>query len=115
VAVRHVTCKSNVDEDGFLHDAALVHHGSIEGGVLAALGGPVDPLTHNNLDFPEHEIGECVIVQALEIGSRVVRDEEGLFARARIRPGSKQRLGRVNTGARRAEWLQRFSHRSHPC
>lgn len=106
--VHHITSLDNVDESGYLRDNSLVRHGSVEGGVIADLAGPVDPLTHNNLDFPNHETGVCAVAEKMQKGSPVARDEEGLFARARPRPGSKERLGRVNLGARRVAWLQQF-------
>lgn len=109
MTVRHFTCRDNVDEHGYLRDNQRVHHGTLGGGVISALGGPVDPTTHDNLDYPEHETGECVVTEELEEGSPIVWTEDGQYMSARPQPGSKQRLGRVNMGARRAAWLQQFA------
>lgn len=109
MTVRHLTCRNNVDEDGYLRDNQRVHHGTLGGGVIAALAGPVDPTTHDNLDYPDHELGECVVTEELEEGSPIVWTEDERFMMASPRPGTKQRLGRVNMGARRAAWLQQFT------
>lgn len=111
MTVRHLTDVSNVDSDGFVIDPAGVYHGSIEGSMIAALGGPVDPSTHFNYDFPDHEIGECVVTEGLEKGAPVVVDSEGHFVHAPVRPDARVSLGRVNQGERRVEWLQVLADR----
>lgn len=110
--VRHVTSEDNVDEAGCLIDPGFVHHGTVQGGVISALAGPVDPCTHFNADFREHTLGECVIAQQLEVGSPLIVDHEGHFSRAVLRPGMTQSLGRVDTGGRRVEWLSSFQRNS---
>lgn len=105
MTVRHITQVENVDDDGFLIDPAAVHHGAVQGSHVASLAGPVDPATHLNLDFPEHEVGECIIAERLEPGAPIVLDENGQFARCRPRGGAKERRGFVDQGARRTEWL----------
>lgn len=106
--VRHVTSEDNVDEDFCLIDPQLVHHATVQGGVISALAGPVDPCTHFNADFREHSLGECVVAKQLEVGSPLVLDHEDHFQRAVMRPGMNQSLGRVDTGGRRVEWLNSF-------
>lgn len=106
MTVRHITQADNVDEEGFMIDPSLVYHGVIQGGHLHSLGGKVDPLTHLNIDFPDHRTEECAIAQKLEEGSEMVRDEEGFFLRTRPRPNAAQPLGKVDRGARRMEWLE---------
>lgn len=105
MTVRHITRADNVDSDGFLIDASLVHHGAVQGGRVASLAGLVDPATHLNRDFPDHELGECVIAAALEPGAAMVLDENHQFARASARFEALQSLGFVDQGARRSEWL----------
>lgn len=106
MTVRHITQADNVDEDGFMIDASLVHHGVIQGGHLHSLGGKVDPQTHLNVDFPDHRTEECAIAETLEVGAPIVRDENDQFARTRPRPNAVQPLGKIDRGARRAEWLE---------
>ncbi|MHB1800074.1 MAG: hypothetical protein ACYCU5_00180, partial [Actinomycetes bacterium] len=96
MTVRHMTSLDNVDIQGFLIDASTSCHGTIRGGRVEALGGSVDPLTHLNLDFPDHELGECVVATHLEVGAKVVARPEGGFLIARPRPADIVRLGRVD-------------------
>lgn len=92
-----------------MRDATLVHHGSIEGGVVAALAGLIDPRTHLNTDFVDHELGECVIAEQLDVGSPVLKDEQGQFVRASPRRSAWRSYGPVDLGARRVAWLNAFS------
>jgi len=111
MAIRHVTCIDNVDSEGFLIDPTRTCHGTIRAAHIEDLGGPVDPLTHLNRDFAEHELGECVVAEELEIGSPLVPDADGQFQRAVVHHSSMKSLGRVDIGRRRVEWLQAFKDR----
>ena len=84
--VRHVTPLDNIDAGRFLIDPSRACHGAIRGGCVEDLSGPVDPLTHLNRDFPDHQLGECVVVERLERGAKVVAGPEGGFLWARPRP-----------------------------
>lgn len=108
MTVRHITQADNVDEAGFMIDPSLVHHGVIQGGNILSLGGQVDPQTHLNLDFPDHRTEECAIAEKLEEGAAIIHDESGQIARTRPRPNAVQRLGKIDRGARRLEWLAAF-------
>jgi hypothetical protein len=101
--VRHLVAGPNV-ADGLIVDAAAVRHGLIVGRRVAALAGPIDPLTHLNLDFAEHRLDGAVVVAALEVGAEARLDGDG-FAVARPRRSAFGRLGPVDVGARRAAWL----------
>lgn len=105
MTVRHITSADNVDEDGYLIDPTLAHHGTVQGSHIDSLAGPIDPTTHLNTDFPDHELGECVVAAELRAGAEVTLDEHDQFARARLRPGARRPLGAVDQGARRTEWL----------
>jgi hypothetical protein len=105
MTVRHITRADNVDSEGFLIDPTIAYHGAVQGSHLASLAGPVDPTTHLNVDFADHELGECVIAVTLDIGAKMVLDENGQFARAQPRHDAMRRLGYVDQGARRVEWL----------
>jgi hypothetical protein len=65
--IRHLTAAENVDTEGYLRDPALVRHGLVVGGQVAALAGPVEPLTHLNLDFPEHGLDDCLVAEQLAV------------------------------------------------
>lgn len=102
--VYHLVAAENVGDDGLIMDARLVRHGVIEAGRVGALAGPIDPLTHLNLDFAAHQLGECVVVAALAVGAAVGFAGDG-FAVARPQRAAFARLGAVDVGARRAQWL----------
>ncbi len=105
MTVRHITTVGNVDDDGYLIDATIASHGTLRGSHIDSLAGPVDPTTHLNADFADHELGECVIAAELEVGAEIMLDENGHFARAHPRLDARQSLGAVDQGARRTEWL----------
>jgi hypothetical protein len=101
--VRHLTAADNVAEDGSLIDPAVVRHGLIVAGRVAALAGPIDPLTHLNADFDEHGLEQCAVVERLEVGAAACFTEDGLrlawAADAAYRP-----LGRVDIPERLRAW-----------
>jgi hypothetical protein len=106
VTVRHVVAAPNVDGDGYIVDPAAARHCVVRAGALLDLSGPVDPATHLNADFPDHELGDCIVAAGLERGSRVVRWADGRPALARPRPDYRTRRGPVDLDARRVAWLQ---------
>jgi hypothetical protein len=105
MTVRHITSVDNVDDEGYLIDPSACGHGTISSGTIDALAGLVDPLTHLNRDFPEHQLDECVVAEQLAIGSSLVREPAGEFRRAVPRRAAMEARGRVDQGARRVEWL----------
>ena len=104
--IRHIVDSENVDGEGYILDPKLAVHAILEHGRLKEMGGPVDPKTHLNRDFPDHELGSCAIVDRLEPGSRVLVDDEGQLVFAAARLSAIERLGRIDIDARRLEWLQ---------
>ena len=105
MTVRHLTPSENVDAEGFLIDPSRACHGALRNGRVEDLSGPVDPLTHLNRDFPDHELGECVIVERLECGGKLLTDSRGTPLRARPRRASSISRGNVDVGERRCTWL----------
>jgi len=101
--LRHLVERDNVAPDGRILDPTEVRHGVIEARSVAALAGPIDPLTHLNLDFSGHELSEAVVVERLQIGAAVLLDGDG-FRHARIDRAAFAHLGWVDVGARRADW-----------
>lgn len=102
--IRHLVARTNVDEQGWVRDPTRIRHGLIVGGRVSALAGPIDPLTHLNLDFPGHRADVCVVAEELREGARICTAGDG-FQTARVRPSAYSRLGPVNVGLRRAAWL----------
>ena len=111
MAIRHVTSIDNVDAEGFLIEPTRSCHGTIRAAHVEDLGGPVDPLTHLNRDFPDHDLRECIVAERLETGAPIVRDDDGQFLRAVVRQSSMGSLGPVDIGERRVAWLQAFQDR----
>lgn len=111
--VRHAVARGNVDETGHIVEPPLARHCVVVAGAVHDLSGPVDPLTHLNAAFPDHELGECVVAESLEPGSAVLRDDEGRMLFASPRRGYRQPLGRVDVDARRLAWLEVLRARRH--
>lgn len=104
--IRHMVESENVDPAGFIIDASRAVHGVILHGLVEEMSGPVDPVTHLNREFPDHQLGPCVVAEHLAPGSPVLVDGEGQLTFAQPRPDSIERHGRVDVGARRLEWLR---------
>jgi hypothetical protein len=111
MTVRHITSLDNVDDEGYLIDPLACRHGTISAGAIDALAGLVDPLTHLNRDFPEHQLDECVVAEQLAVGSSVTREPFGNFRRAVPRVTAMESRGKVDQGARRVAWLTRLRER----
>ena len=73
---------------------------------MVALAGPIDPLTHLNLDFAEHRLASCLVAESLDVGAALLTDAEG-WRLAYTPRGAFAHLGPVDVGARRMAWLAR--------
>jgi hypothetical protein len=103
VRVRHLTASANVAPDGSLIDPFATRHGLLVGGRVAALAGPVDPLTHLNADFEQHGLEQVVVVEALVVGAPALFSDDGLrFAFAADQ--AYLRHGPVDLAARLRAW-----------
>lgn len=105
--IRHLIAAEHVDERGFVILPEAARHGVIVGGRVAALAAPIEPETHLNLDFPDHRLEECLVVEQMTVDAAVLRTGER-FVSARVRPTAYRRLGRVDIDARRAAWQERL-------
>ena len=76
------------------------------GGRIAALAGPVDPLTHLNLDFADHRLETCLVAQSLEVGAPLLTEADG-WRIARTPRAAFAHRGPVDVGARRIAWQAR--------
>ena len=101
--LRHLIGRENVAADGRIADPAAVRHGAVGAQRVAALAGPIDPLTHLNLDFPGHRLTEAVVVERLEVGGAVLLDGDR-FLLAWVDWAAFAHLGPVDLSARRADW-----------
>ena len=103
--IRHVVAQDNVAGNGRVIDPGRARHAVVVAGRVADLSGEVDPRTHLNLDYADHRLDWCVVVERLERGAAVARDGEG-FIWARVSVSHYGRLGPVDVNARRLAWLQ---------
>jgi hypothetical protein len=101
----------NVDAQGYVIDPLLARHGIVLGGRIADLAAPIDPRTHLNHDFPEHQLDECLVAERLERGAALPRQGER-FRTALVRRAAFARLGPVDVGDRRVAWQQAFERAS---
>lgn len=104
--IRHLVERQNVDSNGIVRDATAIRHGLIVGRCVGALAGAIDPDTHLNLDFHEHRAGECVVVERLVVGARVMLVDDR-FATARVAPDAFAHRGPVDVHTRRFVWAKR--------
>ncbi|HEX5977887.1 MAG TPA: hypothetical protein VFY68_11450 [Nitrososphaeraceae archaeon] len=77
--VRHCVEESNVDENLIVIDPTKIRHGIILAGRLQSMSGLIDPASHLNLDYPDHKITNCVIVEKFENGAKVRLGDRGLI------------------------------------
>ncbi len=96
--IRHLTSRDNVN-DGVVIDPKKSKHGTIIALKVSDLSGWVDPLTHLNLDFPEHLMRVTNVVQRLELGFPVIL-ERGQFVQAKVQASALTHLGKVDADER---------------
>ncbi len=76
--IRHCVEESNVDHDMNVLNPNKIRHVTVAGGKIVLMSGLIDPVSHLNLDFPDHRVTICIIAQTLEIGASVKMDGDGL-------------------------------------
>ena len=54
--IHQITAADNVDLQGRVIDPLLVRYAIVLAGKIGNLAGPVDPQTHLNRDFPDHQL-----------------------------------------------------------
>jgi hypothetical protein len=85
-------------------DPKKVKHGEVTALKISNLSGLIDPQTHLNLDFPKHLMREVYIAENLDIGSKVILEDER-FMTALVNPLVYKHFGFVDE-AERAEQLK---------
>ena len=91
-------------KNGEVIDPQKVKHGEITALKISNLSGWIDPQTHLNLDFPKHLMREVYIVENLDVGGRVMLEDER-FMTAFVNPLSYKHFGFVDE-AERTEQLR---------
>jgi hypothetical protein len=102
--IRHLIAQADVDSEGRILAPERARHGVVVGGRITALAGAVDPLTHLNLDFPDHHLDVCLVAEKLEVGASLLSIKDG-WRLAYPHRGAFTHRGAVDVGARRMAWL----------
>jgi hypothetical protein len=76
--IRHCVEETNVDSDMNVVDPTKIRHVTVAGGRIALISGLIDPVSHLNLDFPDHRATICIIAERFEVGAKVKMDSDGL-------------------------------------
>lgn len=91
--IYHITAYNNV-ADGKVVDAKRIKHGVVTARKIADLSGWIDPVTHLNLDFPDHIMRSVIVAEALEKESNIMFDGDR-FQIALIEPLAHAHHGMV--------------------
>lgn len=94
-----------MDENLIVIDPAKIRHGVIAGGKLQSMSGLIDPASHLNLDYPDHKITNCIIVEKFENGAKVRLGDRGLIF-AFVDRSSFDHLGFVDYTQRLLEMIK---------
>jgi hypothetical protein len=103
--IRHCVEESNVDDDMNIIDPTKIRHVTVAGGKITSMSGLIDPVSHLNLDFPDHRVTTCIIAEAFEIGASVKLDGDGLIF-ANVQRSSFQHYGKVDYTQRLADMIK---------
>jgi hypothetical protein len=76
--IRHCVEQSNTDENFVIKDPIKIRHAIIAGGRIKSMSGLIDPASHLNLDYPDHKVTACVIVEKFEVGAKAIFGDRGL-------------------------------------
>jgi len=95
VFVRHCVEASNVDNNYVVVDSLKIRHVAVKAGKIDEMSGYIDPLTHLNLDFPDHKVDLCIISEGFEKGANLRYCEQG-FAFAIVPKAAFKHLGFVD-------------------
>jgi hypothetical protein len=76
--IRHCVEECNTDENLIILDPTKIRHVIIVAGRIESMSGLIDPASHLNLDYPDHKVTNCVIVEKFEKGSKVRIGDRGL-------------------------------------
>jgi hypothetical protein len=93
--IRHCVEESNIDENLVIIDPTKVRHVVISAGKIESMSGLIDPASHLNLDYPDHNITICVIAERFEIDAKIKVGDNGLVF-ARLNRSSLGHYGKVD-------------------
>lgn len=87
--------ESNVDENMMVIDPTKIKHVTIKAGTIESVSGFIDPMTHLNLDYPDHKVTDCTVAEKLEVGAKIKFGDRGL-AFAKVSRSSYDHFGKVD-------------------
>jgi hypothetical protein len=86
-------------------DAKQIRHAVIVGGHIESMSGLIDPASHLNLDYPDHTITNCVVVEKFEKGA-AARIQGSGFVLAIVKRSEFQHYGKVDYTKRLSEMIE---------
>jgi hypothetical protein len=111
LSIRHCVEESNTDQNLVVKDHTKIRHAIIVAGRIASMSGLIDPASHLNLDYPDHKVTTCVIVEKFEIGAKAIFGDRGLaFANVDTR-SAFDHYGYVNYTQRLSDMIEAVKKR----
>jgi hypothetical protein len=105
LVIRHCVEALNVDEGSMIIDAKKIRHAVIVGGHIESMSGLIDPASHLNLDYPDHSITNCVVVEKFEKGATARIQSRG-FVLAIVKRSEFLHYGKVDYTQRLSEMIE---------
>jgi hypothetical protein len=105
LVIRHCVEALNVDEVSMIIDAKQIRHAVIVGGHIESMSGLIDPGSHLNLDYPDHTITNCVVVEKFEKGA-AARIQSSGFVLAIVKRSEFQHYGKIDYTKRLSEMIE---------
>jgi hypothetical protein len=93
--VRHCVESSNVNAQSFIVDPLKIRHVTLKERKIDDMSSFVDPMTHLNLDFPNHKVDMCIVSEKLEKGAKIKYSDQG-FIFAAVPKTAFKHLGPVD-------------------
>ena len=103
--IRHCVEESNIDQNLSIIDPTKIRHAVIRGGRIESLSGLVDPASHLNLDYPDHKVTVCAIIEKFEIGAKVRIADNGIVF-AKVESAAYDHYGNVDYTERLSNMIQ---------
>ena len=103
--IRHCVEESNIDQNLSIIDPTKIRHAVIRGGRIESLSGLVDPASHLNLDYPDHKVTVCAIIEKFEIGAKVRIADNGIVF-AKVDSAAYDHYGNVDYTERLSNMIQ---------
>ena len=103
--IRHCVEESNIDQNFNVIDPTKIRHAVFKGGRIESLSGLVDPASHLNLDYPDHKVTMCAIIEKFEIGAQVRIADNGIVF-AKVDSAAYDHYGNVDYTERLSNMVQ---------